>query len=48
MGHYSLAVFVQKMEGLLAVLGLAIVFGGVINLEIHFQVSVSGTTLPKE
>jgi hypothetical protein len=35
-GHDGLAVLVKKMEGLLAVLGIAVVSGGVIILAIPF------------
>ena len=47
-GHNCLGVFVQEMEGLLTVLGVAIVACGEIILEIHLQIPVLGTTLSQE
>jgi hypothetical protein len=45
---HSFAILVQKMLSLLAVLGIAIVSGGEIVLQIHLEVAALRSTLAKE
>jgi hypothetical protein len=45
---HSLAILVQKMQSLLAVLGITIVSGGEFILQIHLEVTGLRSTLTKE
>jgi hypothetical protein len=45
---HSFAIIVQKMQSLLAVLGITILSGGEIVLQIHLEVTVLRSTLTKE
>ena len=46
--HNCLAILVEEMQSLLAVLGVSIVPGGQFILQVHLQISMLGADLPQE
>jgi hypothetical protein len=46
--NHGFAILVQKMQSLLAVLGITVVSGGEIVLQIHLEVIVLRSTLAKK
>jgi hypothetical protein len=48
LGDHSLAIFVQQMQRLLAIIGIAIVSCGKVILKIHFEISMLYSALSQE
>jgi hypothetical protein len=48
LGDHSLAILVQQMQSLLAILGIAIVSCGKVILKIHFEISMLYSALLQE
>ena len=46
--HNCLAILVEDMQSLLSVLGVSIVPGGEVILQVHFQISMLGVALSQE
>ena len=46
--HNCLAVLVKEVQSLLAVLGLSVVPGDEVILQVHLQISMLGASLPQE
>ena len=45
--HNCLAILVEEVQSLLAVLGVLVVPGGEVILQVHFQIYMLGTALPQ-
>ena len=46
--HNFLDVLVEEVQSLLAVLGVSVVPGGELILQVHLQISMLGAALPQE
>jgi hypothetical protein len=48
LGDHSLAILVQQMQRLLAIIGIVIVFCGKVIMKIHFEISMLYSALSQE